>query len=84
MISIFKKEIHKAKAEACREYGFNSIPSSKLYETSLDLKKKIRYLSEYYIDYQKKDQGERACSIWTFWKNKIIDDSEFIFYHNDI
>ena len=51
MISILKKELHKAKSEACREYGFNSIPSSKLYETGLDLKKKIIYLSEYYIDY---------------------------------
>ena len=30
----------------------------------------------------KKDPSERACRIWKFWKDKISDDCEFIFYQS--
>ena len=39
---------------------------------------------EDYIDDWEKDPGERACRISTFWKDKIVDDSEFIFYRNTL
>ena len=39
-------------------------------------------LPEDYIGYWENDLGDRACRIWIFWKYKIIDDSELIFYKN--
>ena len=71
-ISSLKKELPKAKADSCREYGFSSIPNSKLYETSLELKKKTIELPENYIDDRKKDPDERDCRIWKFWKDKLL------------
>ena len=29
-------------------------------------------------------ENEGAYRIWNFWKDKIIDDSEFIFYQNSL
>ena len=42
----------------------------------------MRDLPEYCIDYRKRMRVKRACRIWKFWKDKIIDDYVFIFYRN--
>ena len=51
MISGLKKDLPKAKSEGRREYGFDSLPNSKMYETKFDRKKKRREFLEDYIDY---------------------------------
>ena len=70
----------KSKDEAYREYKYDSTTNQKLYDTRLYHKKKGRDFPEDYIDVWKKDPEERAFRIWTFWKDKTIDYSEFIFY----
>ena len=74
MISSLKKEIPKDKYQACREYNFDSIPNSKLYDIRSDHKKKSIDLYEDYIDDFVNYKGERVCRIWTFEKYKIIDN----------
>ena len=51
-----------------------------IYEKKLEHKKKSRDFPEDNIDDWKKNPGERACRIWTFWKDKslLILNSYFI------
>ena len=68
MISSLKKELPKAKSDACGEYDFASIPNSELYKTRLDGKKKRRDSPEDYIGDWKRGTSERVCRNWIFWK----------------
>jgi hypothetical protein len=79
-ITCLGKEIPLAVEHANRNFDWELIPHSHQYKTRIDRKIKRRKLGNGDDLDWRDDPGERACQIWEWWKLRMLDNDDFLYF----